>query len=405
MRFPRRSPKSAVIVALAAAVLFVASCSNDGESSSSSSTRPPASSGTGRGRAQLGAARVKLTPVARVEDPTAFATRRGDSALYVTEQGGRVRAVRDGQLASEPVIDLTDVVGSGGERGLLGLTFSTDGTKLYVHYTNKGGDTRLDEYTMSRVTADPGSRRQLLAVPQPQPNHNGGQLSFGPDGKLYLGLGDGGGAGDSGNGHAPGGNGQSLDTLLGKILRIDPKPSGGREYTTPSDNPFADGGGQPEIWAYGLRNPWRFSWDRETSDLWIADVGQNRWEEIDFVAGGKAAGQNFGWNRLEGNHEFSGNPPPNAVPPIFEYPLSGGTCAAIGGYVYRGSKIPALAGAYVYSDYCASAIRAIVQAGGRVTDHRDLGVSGNRVTAFGEDQNGELYVLSQGDGLQRIDPA
>ncbi|HEY3095434.1 MAG TPA: PQQ-dependent sugar dehydrogenase [Acidimicrobiia bacterium] len=348
---------------------------------------------------------MKLTPVARVEDPTAFATRRGDSALYITEQIGRVRAVRDGQLASDPVIDLTDVVGSGGERGLLGLTFSADGTKLYVHYTNKSGDTRLDEYTMSGPTADPGSRRQLLAAPGLQPNHNGGQLSFGPDGLLYLGLGDGGGAGDSGTGHAPGGNGQSLDTLLGKILRIDPTPSGGRQYTIPPDNPFADGGGQPEIWVYGLRNPWRFTWDRETSDLWIADVGQNAWEEIDFVAGGKAAGLNFGWNRLEGNHQFSGNPPPNAVPPIFEYPLSGGTCAAIGGYVYRGAKIPALAGAYLYSDYCASSIRAIVQQGGRVTDQRDLGISGNRVTAFGEDQDGEVYVLSQGDGLQRIDPA
>jgi glucose/arabinose dehydrogenase len=404
MRFLRRSPKSAAIVAFAAAVLFVASCSNDGGSSSSSSTRPSTSSGTGRGHAQVGAAKVKLTPVARVEDPTAFATRQGDSALYVTEQVGRVRAVRDGQLAGNPVIDLTDVVGSGGESGLLGLTFSNDGTKLYLHYTNKGGDTRLDEYTMRGATADSGSRRQLLAAPGLQPNHNGGQLSFGPDGMLYLGLGDGGGAGDSGNGHAPGGNGQSLDTLLGKILRIDPSPSGGRQYTIPSDNPFANGGGQPEIWAYGLRNPWRFSWDRATNDLWIADVGQNEWEEIDFVAGGRAAGLNFGWNRLEGNHEFAGDPPANAVPPIFEYPASGGACGAIGGYVYRGSKIPALKGAYLYSDYCASAIHALVQQGGQITDQRELG-QGNQVTSFGEDQDGELFVLSQGDGLQRIDPA
>jgi glucose/arabinose dehydrogenase len=387
--------------------MFVASCNDSGGGSSSSATRPPSSNAatTGNG-AQLGAARVKLTPVARVDDPTAFATRQGDSAFYITEQVGRVRAVRDGQVASQPVIDLTNVVGSGGERGLLGLAFSADGTKLYVHYTNTSGDTRLDEYTMSGATADPGSRRQLLAAPGLQPNHNGGQLSFGPDGMLYLALGDGGGAGDAGNGHAPGGNGQSLDTLLGKILRIDPQPSGGRQYTIPADNPFANGGGQPEIWAYGLRNPWRFTWDRETSDLWIADVGQNEWEEIDFVAGGRAAGLNFGWNRLEGNHEFSGDPPSNAVPPIFEYPLgSGGTCAAIGGYVYRGSKIPELTGAYLYTDYCASSIRAIVQEGGRVTDQRELGVSGNQVTAFGEDQNGELYILSQGDGLQRIDPA
>jgi glucose/arabinose dehydrogenase len=404
MRSRRRSPRSVVVIAIAGAgALLAASCSDGdgGSSSSSSSTGAPATNGG----AQLGATSVKLTPVARVEDPTAFATRRADSALYITEQVGRVRAVRDGRLEPQAVIDLGDVVGSGGERGLLGLAFSSDGTKLYVHYTNKSGDTRLDEYTMRGKTADPGSRRQLLAAPGLQANHNGGQLSFGPDGQLYLGLGDGGGAGDSGDGHAPGGNGQSLDTLLGKILRIDPTPSGGREYTIPPDNPFANGGGQPEVWAYGLRNPWRFSWDRGTKDLWIADVGQNRWEEIDFVAGGQGAGLNFGWNRLEGMHEFAGDPPANAVPPIFEYPLSGGACAAIGGYVYRGSNIPALTGAYVYSDYCASAIRALVQQGGRVTDQRELGVTGNQVTSFGEDQNGELYVLSQGDGLQRIDPA
>jgi glucose/arabinose dehydrogenase len=409
MRSPRRRPKLRVaLVALGVVGALVgAACSDNGGGSSTPPSTSPASNGggaaTGNGP-QLGAVNVKLTPVARLEDPTALATRRGDGGLYVTEQVGRVRAVRDGQLASEPVIDLTSVVGSGGERGLLGLAFSSDGTKLYVHYTDKSGDTRLDEYTMSGTTADMGSRRQLLALPQPQPNHNGGQLSFGPDGMLYLGLGDGGGAGDSGNGHAPGGNGQSLDTLLGKILRIDPTPSNGRQYTIPRDNPFANRGGQPEIWAYGLRNPWKFSWDRETDDLWIADVGQNAWEEIDFVGGGRAAGLNFGWNRLEGTHEFAGDPPANAVPPIFEYPLDG-TCAAIGGYVYRGSKIPALVGSYLYSDYCESMIRALVQEGGRITDQRDLGIRGNNVTAFGEDQNGELYVLSQGDGLQRIDPA
>jgi glucose/arabinose dehydrogenase len=390
-----------MLVALATGVLAPA-CSDDGGGSSSSKSARSPSTGGG---SQLGAANVKLTPVTQLDDPTAFATRPGDEALYVTEQVGRVRAVRNARLVSEPVLDLTGDVGSGGERGLLGLAFSSDGTKLYMYYTNRSGDSRLDEYTMTGTTADAGSRRQLLALEQPQANHNGGQLSFGPDGMLYLGLGDGGGAGDSGSGHAEGGNGQSLDTLLGKILRIDPTPSGGGQYTIPPDNPFANGGGRPEIWAYGLRNPWRFTWDRETSDLWIADVGQNEWEEIDFVAGGRAAGLNFGWNRLEGNHEFEGDAPPDAVPPIFEYPLTEGACAAIGGYVYRGSKIPALTGAYVYSDYCDSAIRALVERGGKVTGQRDLGITGNQVTAFGEDQNGELYVLSQGDGLQRIDPA
>jgi glucose/arabinose dehydrogenase len=398
-----------VVIALATAgALLLGACSDDGGSSESSSSSTGSTSGPGTtatGGSQLGAVNVKLTPVAQIEDPTTLATRRGDRALYVTEQEGRVRAVRDGALDAAPVLDITADVGSGGERGLLGLTFSPDGTKMYVHYTNKDGDTRVDEYAMSGNTADAGSRRQLLALPQPQANHNGGELDFGPDGLLYLGLGDGGGRGDSGSGHAPGGNGQSLDTMLGKILRINPTPSDGRQYTIPPDNPFANGGGLPEIWAYGLRNPWRFTWDRETGNMWIADVGQNAWEEVDFLPAGQGAGSNFGWNHLEGTHEFEGDAPPGAVPPIFEYPLDGGACAAIGGYVYRGSEIPALTGAYLYSDYCDSAIRALVEQNGQVADQRDLGVTASQVTAFGEDQDGELYVLSQGDGLQRIDPA
>jgi glucose/arabinose dehydrogenase len=408
MRSSRRlSTSFVVLVALATAgALLGAACTDDDGSSSSSttsgSTSAPAT--TPGGSPQLGAANVKLTPVAQLEDPTAMTTRQGDNAQYVTEQVGRVRAVRNGQLDAAPVLDITADVGSGGERGLLGLDFSRDGTRLYVHYTNRNGDTRVDEYTMQGNTADAGSRRQLLAVAQPQPNHNGGELTFGPDGLLYLGLGDGGGAGDSGSGHAPGGNGQSLDTLLGKILRIDPTPSGDRQYTIPPSNPFANGGGLPEIWAYGLRNPWKFSWDRETDDMWIADVGQNAWEEVDFLPAGEGAGANFGWNRLEGNHEFQGQAPDGAIPPIHEYPLNG-TCAAIGGYVYRGSKIPDLTGAYVYTDYCESTIRALLERDGRVADQRDLGIQGTQVTAFGEDQDGELYVLSQGDGLQRIDPA
>jgi len=401
MTTSRRSPRSfaAVVVLLAAAGLIAVGCSDDGDASSkrrSSGSRTTA----------LTDIRVNLAPVARVEDPTAFAVRRGDGALYVTEQVGRVRAVRNGNLDTAPVLDITSDVGSGGERGLLGLTFSPDGSNMYVHYTNRDGDTRVDEYAMSGNAVDTGSRRQLLAVDQPQGNHNGGELDFGPDGLLYLGLGDGGSAGDSGSGHAPGGNGQSLDTLLGKILRIDPTPSGGRPYTIPPSNPFTNGGGLAEIWAYGLRNPWRFTWDRETGDMWIADVGQNAWEEVDFLSSGEGAGSNFGWNRLEGTHAFQGEPPRGAVPPILEYPLQGsGACAAIGGYVYRGARIPALRGAYLYSDYCESEIRAVVEQNGAIADRRDLGVRANSVTAFGQDEDGELYVLSQGDGLQRIEPA
>lgn len=398
----RRSLTSfaAVVAMLTATALVVAGCSDNGGSGVGGSSGSKTTSSGG------GDTRVKLTPVARVDDPTAFTTRTGDRSLYVTEQVGRVRAIRNGALDPQPVLDVSDQVGSGGERGLLGIAFSPDGTKLYLYYTNRDGDIRVDEYSMSGNAVNAASRRQVLAVDHPPaPNHNGGQLSFGPDGKLYMGLGDGGAAGDSGVGHVEGGNAQSRDTMLGKILRIDPTPSGGAAYSIPSDNPFARGAGLPEIWAYGLRNPWRFSWDRKTGDMWIADVGQNQWEEIDFSPAGRGAGANYGWNRLEGSHEYSGTPPAGAVGPIYEYSHAGGGCSISGGYVYRGSKIPELVGAYVFSDYCESTIRSIRERDGKVADQRDLGVKANQVTAFGQDQDGELYVLSQGDGVQRIDPA
>src|SRR5207248_1939503 len=278
MRSPRRSRASwvALFGLLAVLASVVAACRDDGGGSSSGNGSSKGGSG------QLGAARVKLTPIARVDGPTAFAIRQGDRALYVTEQVGRVRAVRDGNLDAQPVLDLTADVGSGGERGLLGIAFSPDGSKMYLDYTNKDGDTRIVEYTTRGGAVDAASRRELLAVAQPQPNHNGGQLGFGPDGMLYIGLGDGGAAGDQGSG----------------------------------------------------------------------DAGQNQWEEIDFVAGGKAASLNFGWNRLEGTHQFSGQAPANAVAPIYEYSHADGGCSVSGGYVYRGTKIPDLRGAYVFTDYC-----------------------------------------------------
>ncbi len=392
-----RTPFVALVALFAVLAPVAAACSDDGGSSSGEGS-------TTRGSGQLGSATVKLTPIARVEDPTAFAIRQGDRALYITEQVGRVRAVRDGNLQAEPVLDLTADVGSGGERGLLGLAFSPDGSAMYVDYTNTSGDTRIVEYTMRGNSVDVGSRRELLAVDQPQPNHNGGQLGFGPDGMLYIGLGDGGGAGDQGGGHAEGDNGQSVDTLLGKILRVNPRASGGREYTIPSDNPFAKSGGQPEIWAYGLRNPWRFTWDSETGDLWIADVGQNAWEEVDFVAGGRGASMNFGWNRLEGTHQFSGEAPANTVAPIYEYSHSGGGCSVSGGYVYRGAKIPALQGAYVFSDYCDSTMRALTQQGGKLTDQRDLGVRGARSRRSGRTRTGSCTCCPRATGWSASTP-
>ncbi|HUV09735.1 MAG TPA: PQQ-dependent sugar dehydrogenase, partial [Acidimicrobiia bacterium] len=229
---------------------------------------------------------------------------------------------------------------------------------------------------------------------------------FGPDGLLYLGLGDGGASGDSGGGHAPEGNGQSVETLLGKILRIGPTPAGGSPYGIPADNPFAAGGGRPEIFATGLRNPWRFSFDAETDDLWIGDVGQNAWEEIDAIAFDDAAGANFGWPILEGSHPFRDDSARGTVLLVLDIGRDDGDCAVVGGHVYRGSAIPDLVGAYVYSDNCNGSIRAVrLAADGTVALARELGVETNGVTSLGEDGEGELYVLTASAGVFRITAA
>ena len=246
---------------------------------------------------------------------------------------------------------------------------------------------------------DQSSRRELLFVKQPYPNHNGGQLAFGPDGDLYIGLGDGGSEGD------PHDNGQSLRTLLGKILRISPRPAGGKPYGIPPGNPFAGrGDAQPEIWAYGLRNPWRFSFDPATGDLWIADVGQDSWEEIDRQPGGSSGGQNYGWNRLEGTHPYHGQPPSGTVPPVVEYSHDGGACSVTGGYVYRGSALPELRGSYLYGDYCAGWLAAVATSGDSVSQPRQLGVRVPQLSSFGVDQAGAIYALSLDGPIYRLVP-
>jgi glucose/arabinose dehydrogenase len=351
-------------------------------------------------------ARFTLTKVATVQSPTAMAVRTGDDTLFVTEQVGRVRAIRNGALDPNPVIDLRDTIASGGERGLLGLTFSPDGTTLYVNYTNRNGDTRVDAYPMKADgTADRGARRELLAIAQPQANHNGGNVVTGPDGMLWVGMGDGGAAGDQGSGHAPGGNGQSLNTLLGKLLRIDPTPSGSRQYTIPPDNPYANGGGRPEIWANGLRNPWKFSFDADTGALVIGDVGQNSWEEIDWLAPGTKPPVNFGWNIREGKHEYRSGSTAGLTEPVLDYPHDDGRCSISGGYVYRGTKVPDLRGTYLYSDNCDGKIRGTAVGVGVTSEEIDFGVEARAVSGFGQDNAKELYVLSLTDGIFRIDPA
>ncbi|MEY2464267.1 MAG: hypothetical protein QOH64_2405 [Acidimicrobiaceae bacterium] len=350
-----------------------------------------------------------LIPVATVKSPVAFAVRPGDTSLYVNEQAGRIRriAVSGGgsgpptyQLDDAPFLDITSDVSSGGERGLLGLAFSPGGDRLYIAFTNQQANQQLDELTLVDGRPDLASRRLLLVVPDFAPNHNGGQLAFGPDGLLYWGMGDGGGGGD------PRGNGQRTTDLLGDILRIDPsKSEGGKPYAIPAGNPFADGsGGAPEVFAYGLRNPWRFSFDRATGDLWIADVGQNQYEEIDFAPAGQGAGMNFGWSKLEGTHPYNGGTNPDgATLPVYEYDhASTGGCSVTGGYVYRGTELASLQGLYLFGDYCAGEIKALQRAPDGSVSLNDLGLNVPGLSSFGEDANGSVYVLSVSGAVSRL---
>ena len=348
---------------------------------------------------ELADVRVRLVQVAMLEQPLALSVRAGDSALYIAQKTGKVVAIRAGRTGKLPVVDLSDEVSQGGEQGLLGLAFTPDGDELYVNYTDTRGDTHVTGFAMRDGRADPATRRDILVVDQPYSNHNGGNLAFGPDGFLYIGLGDGGSGGD------PQGNGQSLSTPLGKMLRIDPQLTGEAPYRVPPDNPFIGRSeARPAIWAYGLRNPWRYSFDRLTGDLWIGDVGQNAWEEVDRQPAGSPGGENYGWNLAEGTHPFAGGAPPDAIRPVHEYSHDDGGCTVIGGYVYRGAAIPDLYGAYVFGDLCLGRIEALRMEGDRVVGHRALGPEVPNLSSFGQDAAGELYALSLSGGVYRIAP-
>lgn len=349
---------------------------------------------------------VSTIEVGELDEPIALAARPGSPDLYIAEKGGRVRLIKvttnefttkvTYQVQTTPLLDISDEVINEGERGLLGMTFSSDGRKLYVDYTRQpDGHTVVAEYELGdSTTIDADSRREILFVEQPFANHNGGQLVVGPDGFLYVGLGDGGDGGD------PMGHGQDRSTLLGSILRIDPE--GGAEdgpaYAIPPGNPFPDGeDGAPEIWLYGVRNPWRFTFDSATGDLWVGEVGQNAYEEIDRLpaAGGFEAGKgaNLGWNEMEATHPYDGGEnPPGGVLPILEYGRDAG-CSIIGGYVYRGDDIPALDGAYVYADYCSAGIRGLQVDGDTVIDSRTWDLPVEQLYSFGQGDDGELYLL------------
>jgi glucose/arabinose dehydrogenase len=354
-----------------------------------------------------------LEPVASGLSAPLLVTHAGDGSgrLFVVEQTGKVRIVdRAGDLLPAPFIDLSRSVSGGGEQGLLGLAFhpsyATNG-KLYVSYTDLSGTTVIREYKVSASNpdrVDGASGRTILRVRQPYANHNGGHIAFGPDGYLYIGLGDGGSGGDPGN------RAQSLGTLLGKILRIDVNGrTGTLPYGIPSTNPYVGRTGLDQIWAYGLRNPWRFSFDRVTGDLWIGDVGQGEWEEVDraLAVRGRNAGRglNFGWRVMEGAHCFrpsSGCVRTGKTLPLTEYAHARGRCSITGGYVYRGAAYPHLVGAYFFADYCSGDIWYVDRGATRGVIPTLAMTAGSQVTSFGEGEDGELYLTEAGGTVFRL---
>ena len=328
----------------------------------------------------------------------------GSGRLFVLEQAGVIGIIQNGALLTNPFLDISGQVSCCGERGLLGLAFHPrymENGQFFVNYTDLDGNTVIARFEVSSNDpnqADASSEKRLIYIQQPYPNHNGGAVVFGPDGYLYLGLGDGGSGGD------PQGNGQSTSTLLGKILRID--VDGGSPYAIPADNPFVNGGGLMEIWAYGLRNPWRISFDRAIGDLYIGDVGQNAWEEIDFLPAGSPGGTNFGWNYREGTHPYQGSPPANLAlaEPIAEYSHDQG-CSVTGGAVYRGPALPAWQGVYLYGDYCSGKVWGLLRNPLGAWLNGLLFETGSTISSFGTDEAGELYLVDYSGSLFKLAPA
>lgn len=350
---------------------------------------------------------VRLVEIGELDQPLYVAQPPGErSDLYVVEKGGRIILIDDGEVVSEPFLDLSGEVSTGREQGLFSVAFAPDyrtSGRLYVDFTDTAGDTRIQEFRRAGgdpPRADPASRRELLFIDQPFENHNGGLLLFGPDDLMYVGMGDGGSAGD------PMRNGQSLSTLLGKLLRIDPLPGGRRPYRIPPSNPFVDKpGARGEIYSYGLRNPWRFSFDRQTGALSIGDVGQDAFEEIDLVPEGGGRGANFGWSAFEGEMRFNPDQDaPGHVPPVLTYPLDG-NCSVTGGYVVRDESLRSLYGRYLYGDFCAGELRSfIARPGRRAADDRPLGLQVPLLSSFGEDNRGRIYVTSLEGPVYRLAP-
>lgn len=343
--------------------------------------------------------------VSGLTEPTDFQVAPGDtSRFFILERAGTIRVVQNGSLETMPFLDITSLTGSSGfEQGLLGLAFHPNYATnrfFFVNYTDTSGDTVVARYTAASdgSSGQSGTAKTILTFEQPFSNHNGGQITFGPDGFFYIAAGDGGSGGDPQN------NAQNVGNLLGKILRID--VDGGDPYAIPSTNPFvSNSSARGEIWAYGLRNPWRFSFDKSTEDLYIADVGQNTREEINAVLSSSTGGENYGWRIMEGTICFNpstGCDQTGLTLPVHDYARSGGFCSVTGGFVYRGSAISSLQGHYFYGDFCNSNVSSFRLSNGIATDFGEwthlLGVQLNQVSSFGQDHDGELYVLSYSDG-------
>ncbi len=397
-----------------AAALFLAACGSD---STTDAQLSPSATVTVPGIATDTVTTTPAAPekvevaLAKVVDgldrPVAIANAGdGSGRLFILEKEGLVRVVKGGALLAEPFLDVRDLVtDSGNEQGLLGIAFHpayAENGRFFIAFTAAGSNANsLAEFRAANPDSDRADRdsgRVLLAIPDTRSNHNGGMVAFGPDGYLYFSTGDGGGAGD------PDRAGQDLLTLQGKILRLD--VDGESPFSVPAGNPFvvwSDARG--EIWAYGLRNPWRFSFDRETGDLWIGDVGQNEYEEVNFQSAASKGGENYGWSVMEGTHCFrpaNGCDTSGKVLPVYEYSHDEGACSVTGGYRYRGTAVPELRGLYVFTDYCQRDLLALVPdgAGWRALT---IGRTPGRVTAFGEDEAGEVYLVSDSDGaLYRV---
>jgi glucose/arabinose dehydrogenase len=409
----KRSPIFAVFAALGASLMLLAGCGSDPgntdvkaptvETPKPPDEAPPEDLPTGSG-----AGGVKLTKVGDFDEPVYVTQPPGnDRDLFVVERKGRIRVVRDGKPLPVPFLDISGEVATGfNEQGLLSMAFPPDYESsglFYVYYTDTNGDIKIAEYRRAdseQPLADPESRRELLGIEHSaNDNHNGGLLLFGPDGALYAGTGDGGGAGD------PERNAQDLSSLLGKILRIDPAARGGKPYGIPEDNPFLGrSGARPEIFEYGLRNPWRFSFDPFNDALLIGDVGQENLEEVDYLPRGKQAGANLGWSAFEGTARYNDDvKAPGAVAPIFTYGREGG-CSITGGFVVADPELPTLYRRYLYGDFCAGQLRSLVPGLPKARDDRELGVPVPGLSSFGVDVAGHVYATSLSGPVFRLSP-